>query len=151
MTALSALADSYDAMRSHRPYDAGWPCERVYARMKELSGTAYDPALLERFFRIVGVFAPGSLVRLTSGAIGKVERNHPVLHDRPVVRIMRTAAGAIPEVETRIDLALEFERHGAEALAVRESLPDAAGEDTAPTPAGAPSGPPAGRGIVDGS
>jgi hypothetical protein len=115
-------------MRSHRPYDAGWPSERVYARMKQLSGTAYDPALLDRFFRIVGVFAPGSLVRLTSGAIGKVERNHPVLHDRPVVKIMRTADGVIPEVETRIDLALEFEHHGAAALAASESLPDLSGD-----------------------
>jgi HD-GYP domain-containing protein (c-di-GMP phosphodiesterase class II) len=127
-TALAAIADSYDAMRSHRPYDPGWACERVYARMKQLSGTAYDPALLERFFRIVGVFPPGSLVRLSSGAIGKVERNHPVLHDRPVVRIMRTEAGAIPKAETRIDLALEFELHGAAALAASESLPDLPGE-----------------------
>jgi len=128
VTALSSIADCYDAMRSHRPYDAGWPSEGVYARMKELSGTAYDPVLLERFFRIVGVFSPGSLVRLTSGAIGKVERNHPVLHDRPVVRIMRTSTGVIPEVETRIDLALEFERHGAAALAAVESLPDLPGD-----------------------
>jgi HD-GYP domain-containing protein (c-di-GMP phosphodiesterase class II) len=128
VTALSAIADSYDAMRSHRPYDAGWSSERVYERMRQLSGTAYDPALLERFFRIVGVFPPGSLVRLTSGATGKVVRNHPVLHDRPVVRVMRTAAGVIPEVETHIDLSLEFERHGAESLAVAESLPDLVGE-----------------------
>ncbi len=128
VTAVSAIADSYDAMRSHRPYDAGWSCERVYARMKQLSGTAYDPALLDRFFRIVGVFPPGSLVRLTSGATGKVLRNHPVMHDRPFVRIMRTASGVIPEVETCLDLALEFEHHGPEALAVRESLPDLVGE-----------------------
>jgi hypothetical protein len=84
--------------------------------------------LLERFFRIVGVFPPGSLVRLTSGATGKVVSNHPVLNDRPFVRIMRSAAGVIPEVETHIDLSLEFERDGAEALAVAESLPDLVGE-----------------------
>ncbi len=128
VTAMAAIADSYDAMRSRRPYDPGWPCERVYERMKQLSGTAYDPALLERFFRIVGVFTPGSLVRLTSGATAKVVRNHPVLHDRPLVRIMRTASGVIPEVETNIDLSLEFEHHGDQALAVRESLPDLAEE-----------------------
>ncbi|MHB8836187.1 MAG: HD-GYP domain-containing protein [Candidatus Methylomirabilia bacterium] len=131
VTAMSALADSYDAMRSHRPYDAGRPCELVYAQMKRLSGTAYDPALFDRFFRVIGVFPPGSLVRLSSGATGKVVRNHPVLHERPLVRIMRTASGAIPEVETNIDLSLEFERHGAEALTVCESLPDLIGEGVA--------------------
>jgi HD-GYP domain-containing protein (c-di-GMP phosphodiesterase class II) len=124
VTALASIADCYDAMRSHRPYDPGWPCERVYARMKQLSGTAYVPGLLDRFFRIVGVFSPGSLVRLSSGAIGKVVSNHTVLHDRPLVRIMRTAAGDIPEVDLHLDLALELERLGAAALVVSESLPD---------------------------
>jgi HD-GYP domain-containing protein (c-di-GMP phosphodiesterase class II) len=128
VTELASIADCYDAMRSHRPYDPGWTCERVYARMMQLSGTAYVPALLERFFGIVGVFSPGSLVRLSSGAIGKVVRNHPVRHDRPLVRIMRTAAGAIPDADTHVDLALELERRGPEALAVVESLPDPGGE-----------------------
>jgi HD-GYP domain-containing protein (c-di-GMP phosphodiesterase class II) len=127
-TAMAAIADSYDAMRSHRPYDAGWPCEKVYARMTELSGTAYHPGLLVRFFRIVGVFPPGSLVRLSSGAIGKVVSNNPVRHDRPLVRIMRTALDVIPAVETHLDLALDFERRGAAALTVAESLPDLVGE-----------------------
>lgn len=128
VTEMAAIADSYDAMRSHRPYDAGWPSEKVYARMMPLSGKAYHPGLLARFFRIIGVFPPGSLVRLSSGAIGKVVSNHPVRHDRPLVRIMRTAADVIPEVETHVDLDLELERRGAGALAVAGSLPDPAGE-----------------------
>ncbi|HWR98243.1 MAG TPA: HD domain-containing phosphohydrolase, partial [Candidatus Methanoperedens sp.] len=128
VTALAAIADSYDAMRSHRPYDVGWPCERVYERMRALAGSAYDPGLLERFFRIVGVYPPGALVRLSSGAIAKVVRNHPVEVDRPVVRILRAADGSIPQAETHLDLALERERHGEEALAVHESLPDLPGD-----------------------
>ena len=44
---------------------------------------------------------------------------------------MRTAAGVIPEVESHIDLSLEFERHGAGALAVAESFPDLIGEGVA--------------------
>jgi len=146
-TEMAAIADSYDAMRSHRPYDTGWPCEKVYARMMPLSGTAYHPGLLARFFRIVGVFPPGSLVRLSSGAVGKVVRNSTSLVDRPVVRILRTAAGAIPERETHIDLALELERHGDAALAVSESLPELAGERETNSPTGQPAGP-AGRAVV---
>jgi HD-GYP domain-containing protein (c-di-GMP phosphodiesterase class II) len=131
-TALSAIADSYDAMRSYRPYDPGWPSERVYARMMQLSGTAYHPGLLARFFRIVGVYPPGSLVRLSSGAIGKVVRNDADQIERPVVRILRTAEGTIPEVETHIDLALEHERHGDRALTVSESLPEVAAAAESP-------------------
>lgn len=128
VTELAAIADSYDAMRSHRPYDAGWPCERVYERMRGLAGSAYDPELLDRFFRIVGVYPPGSLVRLSSGAIARVVRNHPGAVDRPVVRILRTGEGVIPEAEIHVDLALALEQQGDVALAVAESLPDVVGE-----------------------
>jgi HD-GYP domain-containing protein (c-di-GMP phosphodiesterase class II) len=127
-TALAAIADSYDAMRSRRPYDPGWSCERVHARMMELSGTAFHPALLERFFRVVGIFPPGTPVRLSSGAIARVVRNNPAQLHRPTVRIMRTAGGVIPDRDLHVDLALEMERRGADALALRESLPDLDGE-----------------------
>lgn len=124
MTAVAAIADSYDAMRSNRPYDPGWSCERVYARMMELSGTAFHPALLERFFRIVGVFPPGTPVRLSSGAVARVVRNDPAHLRRPLVRILRSADGAIPDGAPHLDLALDFERRGADALTIRESLPE---------------------------
>jgi HD-GYP domain-containing protein (c-di-GMP phosphodiesterase class II) len=124
VTAVAAIADSYDAMRSSRPYDPGWSCERVHGRMMELSGAAFHPALLERFFRIVGVFPPGTPVRLSSGAVARVVRNNPAQLRRPLVRIMRTADGAIPDGAPHLDLALEFERRGPDALDVRESLPD---------------------------
>lgn len=124
VTAVAAIADSYDAMRSNRPYDPGWSCERVHDRMMDLSGTAFHPALLERFFRIVGVFPPGTPVRLSSGAVARVVRNNPAQLRRPLVRIMRTAGGAIPDGAPHLDLGLEFERRGPDALEVRESLPD---------------------------
>jgi hypothetical protein len=79
-------------MRSHRPYDAGWSSERVYARMKQLSGTAYDPVLLDRFFRIVAVRAHpvvGSLRRQAGiFADGVDSRLHPA---RNVSRFKRPA------------------------------------------------------------
>jgi hypothetical protein len=80
VTALSALADSYDDAL-HSPYDAGWPSERVYARM----GARDRPRPRAPIgLQIVGVFSPGAGAP-DFGAIGKVERNH-LLHDRPVVR-----------------------------------------------------------------
>ncbi len=124
LTAIAAIADTYDAMRSRRPYDEAWPCERVHATMRGLAGTALNPQLLERFFRIVGVYPPGTLVRLSSGAVGRVVRNHPVLADRPLVRILRSATGAIPESPVHIDLAVAYGHEGADALAVSVSLPD---------------------------
>jgi putative nucleotidyltransferase with HDIG domain len=127
VTAVAAIADCYDAMRSHRPYDPPWPCEKVYLRMTELAGTAFHPELLVRFFRIVGMYSPGTLVRLSTGDLGKVVRNHPVLLDRPVVQVLRLPGGEAPERPWLLDLALEREQRGEEAARVVESLPENSG------------------------
>jgi HD-GYP domain-containing protein (c-di-GMP phosphodiesterase class II) len=124
VTGVAAIADCYDAMRSRRPYDKSWPCEQVYRRMMELSGTAFHPGLLDRFFRIVGMYAPGTVVRLSTGTVGKVVRNHPAWHDRPIVQVLGIPGEAAPEQTWLLDLALDWERRGAGATVVVESLPD---------------------------
>jgi HD-GYP domain-containing protein (c-di-GMP phosphodiesterase class II) len=111
VTFLTALADCYDAMRSLRPYDPERPCEQVYATMIGLADKAFHPRLLDRFFRIVGKFSPGTLVRLSDGAVGKVAQNHPAWHDRPLVRLTWTPAEGTLETPRLLDLALEREQH----------------------------------------
>ncbi|WP_206485423.1 HD domain-containing phosphohydrolase [Thalassotalea sp. G2M2-11] len=47
---ITALADVYDALCSKRPYKEAWPDEKVHAHIKEQSGIAFDPKLVEIFF-----------------------------------------------------------------------------------------------------
>ena len=48
---IMAVADTYDAMTSDRPYRKGLPQEKVDAILREGVGTQWDPQVVEAFFR----------------------------------------------------------------------------------------------------
>ncbi len=47
---MVAIADVFDALSSHRAYKQAWSPERVEAEMRNESGKAFDPELIEIFF-----------------------------------------------------------------------------------------------------
>ena len=49
---LFAMVDVWDALRSNRPYRAGWPDSRVWEHINSLAGTHFDPALVELFLQV---------------------------------------------------------------------------------------------------
>jgi putative nucleotidyltransferase with HDIG domain len=49
---IFAIVDVYDALRSDRPYRRAWSEERVMAYIKSLSGTHFDPQVVEAFLQI---------------------------------------------------------------------------------------------------
>lgn len=50
---LFAVADVWDALRSNRPYRAGWPEERVLDHLRSLSGTHFDPQAVSAFLEMM--------------------------------------------------------------------------------------------------
>lgn len=48
---LFAVVDVWDALRSDRPYRQAWPEEKVCEHLKSLSGTHFDPRMVELFLR----------------------------------------------------------------------------------------------------
>ncbi len=48
---LFAVVDVWDALRSDRPYRAAWPEEKVREHIRSLSGTHFDPQVVEVFLR----------------------------------------------------------------------------------------------------
>jgi HD-GYP domain-containing protein (c-di-GMP phosphodiesterase class II) len=50
---IVAIADVYDALCSKRVYKEPWSEEQVLAEMRQLSGTKFDPELLDIFFEIL--------------------------------------------------------------------------------------------------
>jgi HD-GYP domain-containing protein (c-di-GMP phosphodiesterase class II) len=52
-SAITQVADIYDALRTDRPYRAGLPRERIIEMMTGDAGTHFDPALLDVFFERV--------------------------------------------------------------------------------------------------
>jgi len=49
---MFAVVDVWDALRSDRPYRQGWPHERVMEHIASLSGTHFDPDVVEAFLAI---------------------------------------------------------------------------------------------------
>ncbi|WP_406699601.1 HD domain-containing phosphohydrolase [Singulisphaera sp. Ch08] len=47
---IFTVVDIWDALRSDRPYRAGWPEERVLAYINALSGSHLDPRVVQAFF-----------------------------------------------------------------------------------------------------
>ncbi|MEA2522411.1 MAG: hypothetical protein QOI81_2057 [Actinomycetota bacterium] len=50
---IFAVADSFDAMTSDRPYRAALPIEVAIAEIREGSGTQFDPAAVDAFMELV--------------------------------------------------------------------------------------------------
>ncbi|MEY2860781.1 MAG: hypothetical protein RL392_1239 [Pseudomonadota bacterium] len=48
-----AVADVFDALSMKRPYKEAWPLDQVLAKLREWSGTHFDPAMIEAFESIL--------------------------------------------------------------------------------------------------
>jgi putative nucleotidyltransferase with HDIG domain len=100
-TMLCSISDVYDAMRSQRAYQEAFPTDRILAVLKRNDGTQFDQNLVRRFVQLLGIYPPGTLVRLRSGEIAVVTRVHAPDPYRPRVRVVFDRSG------TRLDLPLE--------------------------------------------
>jgi putative nucleotidyltransferase with HDIG domain len=49
---IFAVVDVWDALRSDRPYRAGWPLDKISRYIQEQTGTHFDPDITEAFLRI---------------------------------------------------------------------------------------------------
>jgi HD-GYP domain-containing protein (c-di-GMP phosphodiesterase class II) len=49
---IFAVVDVYDALRSDRPYRAAWSEGRTMEHIKALSGSHFDPAVVDEFLRM---------------------------------------------------------------------------------------------------
>jgi HD-GYP domain-containing protein (c-di-GMP phosphodiesterase class II) len=93
---IAAVADVYDAITSQRPYA---PAEAAHVGVGIIAngaGTAFDPAVVRVFSRLVMPYPVGTEVELPGGGIGVVAE---VEADRPYEPLVRT-----PEGDKRLDL-----------------------------------------------
>ncbi len=50
---IFAVIDVWDALISHRPYREAWPQEKALTYIREQSGKAFDPEVVDAFFQII--------------------------------------------------------------------------------------------------
>ncbi len=100
---IVAVADSFDAMTSKRSYSVARVQDEAVTQLAQSAGTSLDPDLVRLFIRLVGIYPPRSVVRLTSGEVALVVQPGDLDPMRPVVRIVARADG---ELITPVDLDL---------------------------------------------
>jgi putative nucleotidyltransferase with HDIG domain len=84
---MIAMVDVYDALTAIRPYHHGNPPTQGLNFILNQQGH-FDRRLSERFVRCVGVYPPGSLVRLSSDELGVVIEVREGKSLLPVVRLV---------------------------------------------------------------
>lgn len=85
---LAAIADSFTAMTSPRPYA---PSLTAYHAMRELyrqAGTHYQESLVDKFVQAVGIFPVGAMVELSGGEIAVVVRHNRHRRLEPCVLVL---------------------------------------------------------------
>jgi putative nucleotidyltransferase with HDIG domain len=92
-TMLCSISDVYDAMRSQRAYQGTHATDRVLAVLQKNDGLHFDQHLVRRFSQLMGLYPPGSMVRLDTGQEGVVIRTFAPDPRRPRVRVIIDAAG----------------------------------------------------------
>ncbi|WP_455381209.1 HD-GYP domain-containing protein [Salinispira pacifica] len=90
---IVAVADSFEAMVSKRPYRNSMI---GYAAMRAIlsdNARRFDPAVLKTFIRTMGIYPIGSVVLLSNSCVGRVVETNPESPLRPQVKIMIDESG----------------------------------------------------------
>jgi HD-GYP domain-containing protein (c-di-GMP phosphodiesterase class II) len=85
---ILAIADVFDALTQDRPYKARLLPDKAMSAMYALRGRDFDPGLLERFIKCLGVYPAGCLVRLSTGEHALVSQSNPDTPLRPTVTVV---------------------------------------------------------------
>jgi HD-GYP domain-containing protein (c-di-GMP phosphodiesterase class II) len=99
--AIAAIADTYDAVCSVRPYKAAQPPHVGVRIVRQGAGTQFNPAMVQTFCELVMPYPVGHLVHLPDGREAVVTAVDPARPYEPTVRTR--GVGGIVEIE--VDLA----------------------------------------------
>jgi HD-GYP domain-containing protein (c-di-GMP phosphodiesterase class II) len=88
---IGGLVDCYDAMISERRYASARSTYDAVRELKRVSGTWFQPELVELFVQAVGVFPSGSLIELNTGEVGVVVAQNRFRRLRPQIMLILDA------------------------------------------------------------
>lgn len=120
--AIAGIVDVYDAITSDRNYSGGLSAEDALKRMYEWRKKDFKPQMVEEFIKCMGIFPIGSLVELSTGAIGVVVTINRARRLKPKVALVLTSSGTPFSHRFIADLADE-RYQGEEELKIKRVLP----------------------------
>lgn len=123
--ALVAVVDAYDAITSHRVYDAARSHHEALSILWQQRETQFEGTLVEAFIQFMGWVTPGTLVRMTDDSIAVVLQARMGQRLLPVVQILVSDESGY-RLGARLDLAKLNAIEGQPPLRIAKVLPDGA-------------------------
>ncbi len=101
---VAAVANTFDALVSDRPYRKGMVPHEAYEVMMTLADTCVDREILHLFLAQVAIYPVGSVVQLDNGQHGVITKVLPRLQTRPCIRLLTDSQGGLLASQEEIDL-----------------------------------------------
>lgn len=108
---MVSICDVYDALALKRSYKKDYPPDKIYEIMNLEKGKMFDPQLLDKFFRFMGIWPVGTIVALSDGRVAIVREVHEADPRGPTVEVIDPQ-----ERKEAIDLSKTKELRVTEAL-----------------------------------
>lgn len=127
---IAGMVDCYDAITSIRPYSTQRTPYQAVREIYAWRGTLFQPEVVEQFMQVVGVYPTGTLVELSSGAVGVVIAQNESRRLRPrVMLVLDERKKKLRHFEI-VDLLNDNQWHNVEKLSIEKCLePGAHGID----------------------
>ncbi|MFH1460146.1 MAG: HD domain-containing phosphohydrolase [Candidatus Omnitrophota bacterium] len=93
LSLIVTICDVYDAITSKRSYKKSMAADKVLSIMMRCIGCDFDPQFFKLFAQMIGVYPPGTFVRLTTQEIAIVQKVYPQALLLPEVKIVLDASG----------------------------------------------------------
>lgn len=106
-SSIIMICDVYDALVQRRSYKRDYPPEMIYEVMIKDKGKKYESNLLDSFFKAMGVWPRGTIVRLSDGRIGIVREENDDDIFSPVVEVISEAARERIALKVRSDIKIK--------------------------------------------
>jgi len=85
---IVSICDVYDALAQVRSYKRDYPPLKIYNIMMKEKGRLFEPELLDKFFKIIGIWPVGTIVSLNDGRIAVVRDVNEEDIFRPKVEVI---------------------------------------------------------------
>ena len=116
LSRMVAITSVYEALTRNRSYRQALSPPKALGQLYRWRFHDFDARLVEKFIQSLGVYPPGCLVELNSGALAVVHATHPDQRLNPQVRLLTSEALVPLEVQQFVDLAED------EKLEIRKAL-----------------------------
>jgi HD-GYP domain-containing protein (c-di-GMP phosphodiesterase class II) len=85
---IAAVADVYDAMTSNRVYQKSLPPDIALQKMYMLREVHFEPSIVERLIKCLGIYPIGTLVELNTGEVAVVTSTNPNNPVKPGILVL---------------------------------------------------------------